>query len=273
MTNASDPKAMPNACASGASSAGLGLVSSSTSDKTPPDLLKIDAFQSRYRRLRKNVLTSERLIRQSAADAGFRHLLVMVTLTYAPGSEWAPHHISAYQKNVRAWMNARGHKYSYVWVCELQRRGAPHYHVLVWLPRGLRLPKADLKGWWPHGMTNTQQVRHGGGYLAKYLSKVGTEIHRFRKGQRTHGSGGLDAPSKLERRWWLAPGYVREKWDAPTYDVRPAAGGGWFSRLTGELLPSPWKLVGFSPSHVIVRRIEQRAQPNQSPGNLSLEHL
>jgi Protein of unknown function (DUF3296). len=42
-------------------------------------------------------------------------------------------------------MERRGHKLPYVWVAELQKRGALHYHVLLWLPRGLTLPNPTSK--------------------------------------------------------------------------------------------------------------------------------
>lgn len=241
--------------ASAEGAAALGLVSSLTSDKDPSRELTIDRFQSRYKRLRKNVLTSERLLRATAERRGFRYFLAMLTLTYAPGIEWQPYHITEIQKRIRAWLAARGHRYCYVWVCELQQRGAPHYHVLIWIPRGLRLPKPDSFGWWPHGMSNIQKVERGGGYLAKYLSKMGDGIHRFRKGQRTHGSGGLDVAASRERRWWMAPKYVRDLWPSWQSNVSPAKGGGWVARITGEWVPSPWRLVSFGAMGVVVRWI------------------
>jgi hypothetical protein len=62
----------------------------------------------------------------------------MVTLTY-PGDwlRWAPSaqvcagHLAAWWRRVR---RATGYPVSAIWVREWQRRGAPHYHVLVPLP-------------------------------------------------------------------------------------------------------------------------------------------
>jgi len=158
-------------------SAAFGFVPSSTSDRK--DELRIDRFESRIRRLRKNVITSARLLRDSLLVGGFRYFLAMVTLTYAPGVAWSPDHIPDMQRKIRAWLRCRGYRYAFVWVCELQQRGAPHYHLLIWVPHGLRLPKFDQFGWWPHGMTQIEMVEKPIGYLIKYLSKGQDSIHRF----------------------------------------------------------------------------------------------
>ena len=229
----------------GGTAAAFGLVPSSTSDRK--DLKHIDRFESRYRRLKKNVCTSARLLRDGMQVNGFRHFLAMVTLTYAPGANWHPDHIPDFQKRIRGWLKYRGYPYAFVWVCELQQRGAPHYHLLIWVPHGIRLPKPDECGWWPHGSTRIEKVEKPIGYLMKYLSKGQDSIHRFRKGQRTHGSGGLNQTAKMERRWWLAPKYVRDKWPDFRVGVRPASGGGWIATSTGEWLASPWRFVGWSP--------------------------
>lgn len=225
-------------------SAAFGLVPSTTSNIND---VYIDRFDSRIWRLRKNVITSARLLVDNMTNGGFRYFLGMLTLTYAPGVDWQPHHIPDLQKRIRSWLRYRGHRYAFVWVCELQERGAPHYHILIWVPHGLRLPKADQCGWWPYGSTRIEKVEKPIGYLIKYLSKGQDSIHRYGKGQRTHGSGGLDPKSKRERRWWLAPRYVREKWPDCEDDVRPAPGGGWVSRSTGEWIASPWKFIGWDP--------------------------
>jgi hypothetical protein len=63
---------------------------------------------------------------------------------------------------------------------------------MVWLPRGLHLPKLDRCGWWKHGMTKVETARNPVGYLVKYASKFRAEdIARFRKGTRLYGYGGL----------------------------------------------------------------------------------
>lgn len=46
-------------------------------------------------------------------------------------------------QRIRVWVRRRDHGLRYVWVAELQQRVALHYHLLLWLPRGLTLPEFD----------------------------------------------------------------------------------------------------------------------------------
>lgn len=87
-----------------------------------------------------------------------------MTLTYAPDTEWQPYHVTEYHKRLRAWLKYRGHEYRNVWVSELQKHGIPHYHILIWAPHGMRLPKADVVGWWLYGMSNIEGVQKPIGY-------------------------------------------------------------------------------------------------------------
>ena len=248
MSRAESGKAESADRASGASEekrAAFGLVPSSTSDRK--DLLPLNRFENRFRRLKKNVKTSARLLNEAAHAGGRRPFLAMLTLTYAPDKTWGRTHIPTLQKKIRAWLRYRGHHYAFVWVCELQERGAPHYHLLIWVPRGIRLPKPDQCGWWPHGSTRIEKVEKPIGYLTKYMSKNQDSMHRYVKGQRTHGSGGLNLAAKRERRWWMAPSYVRQKWPDFREDVRLAPGGGWMSATSGEWIASPWRFVNWNP--------------------------
>ena len=220
----------------------FGLVPTPTSD---PTIQVIERFASRYKRLRKSVITSAKLLLESKQRDGFRFFLAMLTLTYAPGNEWHARHISDLQKKIRRYLGKHGKSYDFVWVCELQERGAPHYHILILVPHGVRLPMPDVMGWWPHGSTRIEKVEKAIGYLIKYVSKGQDTIHKFVRGQRTHGSGGLCKAAQMERRWWMAPQYVREHWPEMKSDVRRAPGGGWMSRETGEFMPSPWQFLGY----------------------------
>jgi hypothetical protein len=42
---------------------------------------------------------------------------------------FAPRHVSELIKRTRQWLERRGHSLHCVWVAELQKRGALHYHV------------------------------------------------------------------------------------------------------------------------------------------------
>jgi hypothetical protein len=125
----------------------------------------------------------------------------------------------------------------YCWVAELTQAGRVHYHMIVWLPQGLTLPKPDKQGWWPHGHTKIEWARKPVGYLAKYASK-GDAQNLFPKGLRLHGRGGLDTPGRQMVTWWLLPRYVREEFDRPGQRITRARGGGWVDLDTGQWLES-----------------------------------
>jgi len=175
----------------------------------------------------------------------------MVTQTYAPHVAWTALHQTQFVKRLRAWSNRRGFTARYVWVMELTKAGVPHYHTLVWIPKGHTLPKADKRGWWPHGMTRTEVARNAVGYLAKYSSKGSSGL--FPKGARISGNGGLCELRPMHR-WWLFPRYVREVFSVADDAVRVT--GGFLSRVTGQFLQSEWLYGGCGPGFVrLVRRV------------------
>jgi hypothetical protein len=183
-----------------------------------------------------------------------RFKVSMLTLTYRPGVYWEPLHLTRLLKSIREYLKRRGGiTFRYVWVMELTRRGVPHYHILIWLPLGVTLPKPDKCGWWPHGMTRIEWARNAVGYVAKYASKANS-TQFFPRGARIHGCGGLEEPARNIRSWWLSPTWVREAWPNPQHKPRPAVGGGWVSRVLGDWLPSPWVVIFHEGSIFIQRR-------------------
>src|SRR5450759_126640 len=104
-----------------------------------PGIFVINTHGARMSRMAQSVRTAARMHCESLA--GQRWHCVMQTLTVAPGYEWSPEHISEYVRKVRKWCIAGGAAFRCAWGAELQRRGAIQYHVLVWLPVCLHLPK------------------------------------------------------------------------------------------------------------------------------------
>lgn len=162
-----------------------------------------------------------------------------VTLTYRPGVEWQPAHVSRAIKALREWCGKRGCRPVYVWVAELQKRGAVHYHVAVWLPKGLALPKFDKAGWWPHGMTQRQVAVAPIGYLMKYVSKGDNPFAQFPKGARIYGVGGLCTEGRAIRQWLNLPEWAKQLHGVG--ELRRAACG-LVVRESGEILVSPWRV-------------------------------
>lgn len=239
----------------------LGLVHSSTSD-TRRVSLTLDPNHIRALRLKKSVITGARLHDQEAKQGSFRGAWYMLTTTYRDGSDASPRDISETLKRVRGFFNRavrlryRGYRprFRYLWVGELTKAGVPHYHVLIWIPRGIFIPKADRAGWWPHGHTKIEKARNAVGYLAKYASKFVPDMAAaFPKGFRTHAVGGLDNESKRELRWWKAPKSARDVLGAMA-DIRKALGG-YVDKITGEFWPSPWKVIS-DRGRIIVWKME-----------------
>ncbi len=232
----------------------LGLVHYKTTQTggkpTGTVTIEIDPLQSKAQRLRKSVITGARLHDQEARKGSRQGAWYMLTLTYDDGSNASPGDVSGLLACFRSHLNRtanrrsrfKGQSLRYIWVGELTQRLRPHYHLLIWVAKGIWFGKPDQKGWWKHGHTKMEKARNCVGYLAKYASKfTALTAGAFPKGFRTHGVGGLNSESKRELRWWKAPKDARDALGGEA-DIRKAKGG-WFDKLTGEFWPSPWKVT------------------------------
>jgi hypothetical protein len=197
--------------------------------------------------MRSGVLTSARLMVEELQRGGSRYRAAFLGVTYRPGVVASPLHITGLQKNMREWLARRGHVLRDVWVAELQERGAVHYHLMVFLPRGLTLPKPDKQGWWPHGSTRIEWAKKPVGYLAKYASKGG-DLHDLPAGTRLWGYAGLRGTARDELRWWLAPSWLRELVECG--DVLRRVGRWWENRTLGIRYRSPYEILDLYGGHL-----------------------
>lgn len=262
--------ASSSAGAAGAAGASaLGLVSNETKDRTSPrrtirESIRVNTEACRLKRMRTSVGHAARLLHYDAHCelAAQRWNLKFITLTYADADGWEPGHFGAFRKAMNHWCRSRGIRMRYVWVAELQLRGALHYHVVVWLPKGKYLPRADAQGWWPHGSTNICTAHSPIGYITKYASKTTPDhLTRYPKGARMCGYGGLPVEGRRHIRYWQSPIWVRDALSGRA-DIRKVTGG-YCDRITGEFLASPWR-VHVSPGGVVYAyRIDD--QPRELP--------
>lgn len=230
-----------------------GLVSSQTSDprefQTDTERMVgknasvqfMDPAIQRAGRCRKNILNAARLLTKGFQNQRVGHRVCFLTLTYARVNDWNPRDISAFCHTVRQYLKRRGIPLIGLWKLEMQKRGAVHYHLLVWLPKGITLPKPDKQGWWKHGSTQRVWAKNPYGYVAKYLSKE--EVGMVPKGAHLYGLLGLDAVYRQEIRWWNSPRWIRDLWGIEHDPIR-VPGGYWMSRLTGELKRGEWHFGG-----------------------------
>jgi hypothetical protein len=127
---------------------------------------------------------------------------------------------------------------------EYTKKGAPHYHLLVWLPLGITLPYPDKRGWWTKGWTNQEWAKNAIGYIAKYASK-GSALIQYVRGARHHGNGGMTGDALLEQRWWKLPCWLRVQ-VIPSDQVKrrlTSNGGGFVHPESGEVFQSPYEII------------------------------
>ena len=201
----------------------------------------------RLHRMRRIVLGAGDQIQAMHQRMRFRYKVAMLTLTYRGVDDWEPRDISRLMQRIRDWLARRGHKLHAVWVMELQKRGAPHYHVLVWLPKGLSLPKPDKQGWWPHGHTNCTWARKPVGYLSKYASKGNDTAFDYPAGARIYGVYG----SPVNLSWWRAPRWMREI-ASQGMAIKKQKGGWWRVEELAHAWRTPWRLIDIRPDAVEV---------------------
>ncbi len=121
-------------------------------------------------------------------DQGRQAVPLFVTLTYPGEFPSDPAVCAGHLRAFRARMHRRYGKFAAVWRKEYQRRGAPHYHLLLFLDRLPEQLRADVSRLWyevvasgdeRHLRAGTQVVqvkswRGARGYAAKYMGKLET---------------------------------------------------------------------------------------------------
>jgi len=198
---------------------------------------EVNPKRMRVRRCRRRVMTFSDLAGDAGRSGAVAGRWVFVTLTYAKVEDWCSGHVSEFLDCVRQWARRRKITVAYVWVAELQRRGAVHYHLAFKLPKAYTLPKPDRQGWWKHGLSSVEAVRKSvRNYLSKYLSKQ-SERSEFPRGLRLCGMGGLPSDARAWARWQGRPSYVREECE-PSDMPRRVRGG--HVLVCGAPLPTPF---------------------------------
>jgi len=173
----------------------------------------------------------------------------MLTLTYAPGQVYSPLDVSGLLKRMHQWAERRGVLLLGLWVLELTKAGNPHYHILLWLPKGFTLPKPDKQGWWTKGHTRIEWARSPVGYIAKYSSKgTGGDIP---SGARLWGAFGRSARVVARVSWAMAPKWLREFVEEGNRVIKQ--GCWWLDQVTGIRYRSPWVLDSFRHDGVVLR--------------------
>ncbi len=262
-------RAAPAGCLPPSPTGLVGIQTSDTNELTEIAFVARDlreasralALSSRLRKMKLVVGHHADTVRDLFTQTGIAVDCIMVTLTYAPGVAYSPRQITSYVRRMCGWLDTRNVTFAFEWVLELQQRGAPHYHVIWWVPAGTRLPMPDCirgrqrKALWPFGMSRIELARSGPAYIMKYASK-GTNGGTLPKGARLYGVGGFDTAKRIAQ-WRALPAYIRDKTEEGEI-VRRAKGGGWVVRTSGEHIPPAWtRQVVWGPGYcrVVLKRI------------------
>lgn len=238
------PPLPANVWAATARASALGLSSGEQVRTLPRATAQID---KRFARMKRVVKGAAEAIQRYMQLSKHRYRVAMVTLTYRPGAEWEPHDMSRLMDHYRKWLRKRGITPRFVWVLELQKRGAPHYHLLLWLPKGITPPKPDKQGWWAKGMSNCVWARRPVGYIAKYASK-GPGAGTLPRGARLYACGGV--PIRLD--YYRAPAWLRAMTRLGWRIVR-MPGGWWGIWELAHAWRSPWEFVDITESEIIIQ--------------------
>lgn len=213
----------------------------------------VDSKKARFSRMTRAVMKSSTLHNAFVASSYVaKSACIMATLTYRKDVEPSANDIRGLIRHAKKWADRRGFKLRYVWVAELTKKGKLHYHILFFLPPRQKLPMFDRRGWWKFGSTRLEWARNAVAYMAKYASKGGGKGRSlFPKGFRLHGCGGLEKDERNERRYHLAPGWVRHFFEL-NERPKPCKGGGWFSAVDGTFQASPYFLLSASAGRVVI---------------------
>jgi hypothetical protein len=214
-----------------------------------PSSFSINPKAIKVKRCKHATLTAGRLHMAERPDWA----ATFVGLTYRGLVGWNPLHITVFLKGFRAWCAKREIECRYLWVAEMQKRGAIHYHLVMFHPKKFSIPFPDgRRGWWPHGSSSISKgIRNAVHYMAKYLSKG--DFAQFPKGARTYGCGGIEGTAKLEMRWYKLPKWVKDV--SPLSEASDAfkrVVGGFMSPVTGQMIPSPWEVI-FTGGSILCR--------------------
>lgn len=191
------------------------------------------ALKKRLRTARRKIKMVVKEHRRIAKAMGL--YATAVTLTYAKDADFCQKHVTRFINCLRAKLKRQGHSLLYVWV--LERARALHYHLTLWLPRGLTLDHTDLSRWWSWGSTWTERCRKVSAWV-RYMSKR-EDKSNLPMGARMYGCGGLDEDGGRSLAWAMLPRWLVALLPHKTKVCR-ALGGGWVDVCTGQIYESPW---------------------------------
>lgn len=137
-------------------------------------------LRKRFQRMKKCLKSFVKVVDHVRVSEKIDVDYIAITLTYRDIDEYRTTDIRSYMNALSMWCRRNNVKiYGYAWCLEFQKRGVAHYHVLLAVNQGAKIPKPD-QSYWPAGLSQVKRMsRVGAGYLAKYMSKIDVEEYRY----------------------------------------------------------------------------------------------
>lgn len=201
----------------------------------------------RYSRMRKGISHGVQIANAQYARRDAVYDQWLITLTYRDKYGWQARNISQFNKLLRSWASRRGIRIIGFWVMELQQRGAPHYHILLFIPTEYTPPRPDYNRRWVHGYSRQRRVTDGMPYLLKSVSKIRSGRHAMPRNARLFGIFGLNADGRNRLRHARLPEWLQTLAEVDDRIVRQGDGF-WVNWTKGAVYRSPWRFVGVRPS-------------------------
>jgi hypothetical protein len=208
------------------------------------EVVAVSGWESRMKRMKRRIKAWGK-----AMPLGLD--FIVVHLTYRPGVSWRPLHISEFLSFVKK--HLRKNLFGYAWVAEMQKRGAVHYHVVLAVKKGEKIPKPDLAGWWPYGSTTVERKRRPIGYLIDYWRKI-SQKRGYPKGIRIFAvvwfQWAANGDSRFLTALWSLPAWVLSQIDQFTAILERKLPRRWFNGWwcwMGKWFRSPWRLMMVTP--------------------------
>jgi hypothetical protein len=214
-------------------------------NRATAELASLTSWELRMRRMKRRIKAWGR-----ASPVGVDY--IVAHLTYRPGVSWRKLHITEFISAVKKHLKKR--LLGYAWVAEMQKRGAVHYHVVLAVERGEKIPKPDLSNWWRYGSTTVQKKRKPIGYLIDYCRKI-DQKRGYPKGLRIFAvvwfQWAAGGDSRFLTSLWSLPGWVLAHIDQFIAIVERVLPRRWFNGWwvwKGRWFRSLWRLVMVTPS-------------------------
>lgn len=189
----------------------------------------LDTFQKRLWLMRHRIHEWASVMDGLKKEVSTR--MVMIMLSYANIEDYSPGHIRDYMKKLK--QSVGDNLYGFAWVSEIQERGAVHYHLVMVVKKGSRIPIPDKSGMWKHGSSNIGTAKTPY-YLLKYTGKERQkDLSRYPKSCRLYAVSLRlpEGPSKA---------YLESKRE---YEKLISSGGD-FEDIIPDDIPDNWEYGG-----------------------------